>query len=72
VGLTLCTTNEQTQDFPRVATKAHDMEMAIANRRGKASPTFEARNETGDLKKNFKSSKSSTKELMSVSTSEPI
>jgi len=48
------------------------MEMTIANRRGKASPTFEAKKENGDLQKNFKSSKSSTKESMSVITNKPI
>ena len=48
------------------------MEMTIANHRVKASPTFEARKQKGDLKKTFKSSKSSTEESMSVTTSEPI
>jgi len=48
------------------------MEMTIANRRVKASPTFEARKEKGNLKKTFKSSKSSAKESMSITTSEPI
>jgi len=47
-----------------LATKAHDMEMTIANHRGKASPTFEARKDKGDFKKNSKSSKRSTKESM--------
>jgi len=42
--------------FPELAIKAHDMEMTITNRRMKASPTFEARKEKGDLKKTFKSS----------------
>ena len=55
--------------FQELATKVHDMGMTIANCRGKASPTFEARKEKGDLKKNVKSSKSSTKESMSVTTS---
>jgi len=39
--------------FQHLTTKAHDMEMTIANRRGKASPTFEARKDKGDPKKNF-------------------
>jgi len=48
------------------------MEMTIANHRVKASPTFEARKEKGDLKKTFKSSKSSMNKSMSVTMSEPI
>ena len=51
---------------------ATDMEMTITNRHGKASPTFEARKEKGDLKKNFKSSKGSTKESITVTMSELI
>jgi len=58
--------------FQELATKAHDMEMTIAHRRVKTSPTFEARKEKGDLKKTFKSSKSSMKESMSVTTGGPI
>jgi len=58
--------------FQELATKAHGMEMTIANRRPKAAPTFEVNKEKGDLKKTFKASKSSTKESMSVTTSEPI
>ena len=60
------------RSFQELGTKVHNMEMMIVNRRGKASPTFEARKEKGDLKKNFKSSESSTNESMLVSTSEPI
>ena len=48
------------------------MEMTIANHRGKASPTFEVRKDKGDFKKNSKSSKSSTKESMSVTISKSI
>jgi len=48
------------------------MEMMIANCRGKSFHTFEARKAKGDFKKNPKSSKSFTKESMSVTTSEPI
>jgi len=58
--------------FQELATKAHDMEMTIANHRTKTSSTLEARKEKGDFKKTFKSSKSSTEESMSVLTSEPI
>ena len=62
----------KSRTFQELATKAHNMEMTIANRHTKASSTLEARKEKDDLKKTFKSSKSSTKESMSVSTSEPI
>ena len=55
-----------------MATKAHDMEMTIANRRGKTFSTFEARKDKGDFKKNPKSFKNSAKESMSVTASEPI
>jgi len=48
------------------------MEMTIANRRGKTFSTFEARKDKGDFKKNPKSSKSSAKESMSITTSESI
>jgi len=62
----------KSRTFQELASKAHDMEMTLANCRVKASPTFEARKEKGDLKKTFKSSKSSMKESMSVTTSKPI
>jgi len=52
--------------------EAHDMKITIANCCEKASPSFESRKEKGDLKKNFKSPKSYTKESMSVTTSKLI
>jgi len=58
--------------FQELTTNMYNMDMTIVNYRGKASPTFEARKEKGDSKKNFKFSKSSTKESMSVTTREPI
>ena len=58
--------------FQELATKANDMEMTIPDRHRKASPTFEARKEKGDLKETFKSSKSSTKESMSVTMNKVI
>ena len=72
MGLALCPIDEATQTFQELATKVHDMEMAIANCRGKASPTFEAREDKDDFKKNSKSSNSTSKESMSVTTSDPI
>ena len=62
----------KSRTFQELATKAHNIEMTKTNRRVKASPTFEARKEKGDLKKTFKSSKSSTKESMSVTMSKLI
>jgi len=58
--------------FQELATKKHDMEMMIANHYGKASPTFEARKDKCDLKKNSKYPNSLTKESMSVTTTELI
>jgi len=58
--------------FQELATKEHYMEMMITIRRGKVSSTFEARKDKGDLKKNSKSSMSSSKESMLVTTSELI
>jgi len=55
--------------FEELATKVHNMEMTIANRRMKASATTEAREEKGDLNRNFKSFESTTKESMTVTTS---
>ena len=48
------------------------MKMTIANRQGRVSPTFEARKDKGDFKKNSMSSKSSTKESMLVTIGELI
>jgi len=50
----------------------HNMQMMISNHRGKASPTFEARKDKGNFKKNSKSSKSAIKESMSVTMIKPI
>jgi len=58
--------------FQELATKAHNMEMTIANCCGKASPSFEARKQKSDLKKNTKCSKSSSKESMLVTMSKPV
>jgi len=55
----------QPRTFQELTTKAHDMKMTIANCSGKASPAFEIMKEEGNVKKKFKFSKSSTKELMS-------
>ena len=49
--------------FQELATKAHDMEMTIANRRGKSSSSYEIKKDKGETKKSSKPSKASTKEL---------
>jgi len=41
-------------DVQELPTKAHDMEMTIANDRGKVSSPSEAREDKGDFKKNSK------------------
>jgi len=72
VGLTLCPTDEQAQDLPRVSYEGVQYGDDNANRHEKASLTFEARKEKSDSKKNFKASKSSMKESMSVTMSELV
>ena len=52
--------------FQELATKAHDMEMTIANRRGKPSSSYEFKKDKGDSKKTFKPLKASTKEIMTI------
>jgi len=56
--------------FQELATKAHDME--IAGRRGKSFSSYDTRKDKGEFKKNPKSTKSSNKETMAVSTGEPV
>jgi len=58
--------------FQELATKAHDMEMAIASCRGKSSSLPDSRKDKGEFKKNPKSSKPSNKESMATSTEEPV
>jgi len=58
--------------FRKLATKAHDMETTIASRRGKSSSSSDSRKNKGEFKKNRKSTKSSNKESMAVSTGEPV
>jgi len=58
--------------FQELATKAHNMEMTITNRRGKSSSLPDSRKDKGEFKKNPKSSKPSNKESMATSTGEPV
>jgi len=58
--------------FQELATKAHDKEMTIASCRNKSSSSSDSRKDKGEFNKNLKSSKSSSKEFMVVSSGEPI
>ena len=58
--------------FQGLATKAHDMEMRIANRRGKSSSPYEFKKDKGETKKHSKPSKASTKETMTTSVQKPV
>jgi len=58
--------------FQELATKAHDMEMMIANHQRKSSSSYEFKKDIGDSKKSYKPPKSSTKETMTISTGKPV
>ena len=62
----------KSRTFQELATKAHDMEMTIANHHGKSSSLPDSRKDKGEFKKNPKSSQSSNKESMATTTGEPI
>jgi len=54
--------------FQELATKAHDMEMTIANRRSKSSSSYEIKKDKGKTKKSSKPFMASVKETMVTST----
>jgi len=58
--------------FQELPTKAHDMEMRIANYHNKSSSLYEFKKDKGDSKKSSKPPKASMKETMTISTEEPI
>ena len=58
--------------FQELATTAHDMEMTIANYRGKSSSSYEIKKDKVETKKSSKSSKASMKETMVTSTEGPV
>jgi len=58
--------------FQELATKAHDMEMTITSRHGNSSSSCDVRKDKGEFKKNPKSTKSSNKESMGISTGESV
>jgi len=60
------------RNFEELATKAHDMEVAIANHYGSSFSVAESKKDWTEVKKNVKFSKSLTKEVMTVSKAEPV
>ena len=55
-----------------LATKAHDMEVTIANRRDSSFSVAEAKNDSAKFKKNVKFSTSSIEEATAISKVEPV
>jgi len=58
--------------FQELATKAHDMEITIANRCSKLSSLYKFKKDKGDSKTSSKPLEASTKETITVSTGEPV
>jgi len=58
--------------FQELATKVHDIEMKIANRRCKSAISYEFKKDKGETKKSSKPSKAPIKESMASSAEEPI
>jgi len=58
--------------FQELATKAHDIELTIANRRRTSFSVVESKNDGAKLNKNIKFSTSSTKETMTTSKAELV
>ena len=59
------------QTFQELATKAHDIEVTIANRYGSSFNVTKSKNGRNEFKKNAKFSKSSNKDGMTISKAEP-
>jgi len=57
--------------FQALATKAHDMEVTIANHRGTSFGFAESKKDKAEFKRNIEFSKNSNKEVMSVFEAEP-
>ena len=60
------------RNFQELANKAHDVEMKIANRRGKSSSSYEFKKDKNETKKSSKPSKALTKETRVTSAEEPV
>jgi len=58
--------------FQYLATKAHDMEVMIANHHVNSFGFTELKKDKAEFKRNVKFSKNSIKVAMSISTTEPI
>jgi len=58
--------------FQELETKAHDMEVTIASRCDSSFSIAESKRDRVEVKKNFKFSKNSTKETMTVSKTEVV
>jgi len=57
----------QPQTFQELATKVHDMEVTIVDRRGNSFDFAESKKDKAKFKRNVKFSKNSTKEVMPIS-----
>jgi len=62
----------KTQTFQDLATKAHDMEVTIANRHNNSFNISESKKDRAEFKKNAKFSISLTKEAMTISKARPV
>jgi len=60
------------QTFQELVTKAHDMEVTIANHRDSSFNAAESKKDNIKFRKNVTFSKSSTKEAMTISNAKPI
>ena len=58
--------------FQELATKAHDMEVTIANRRDNSFNVAESKRDMVEFMKNAKFSTSSTQEMMTISRAGPV
>ena len=58
--------------FQELATKAHDMEMTIANRCSKSSSLSEFKKDKGEIKKSSKPSKAPANKSMATFVEEPV
>ena len=72
MGLAYVLQISKPRTFQELATKAHDMEMAISNHRCKSSSSYEFKKKKGETKKSYKSSEASTEETMATFVEEPI
>jgi len=73
MGLALCSSNEQTTDLSKeLATKAHDVELTIANSHDNSFSVVESKKNRAEFGNNAKFCTSSTKEAMTISKAMPV